>query len=126
MGGTEELGSWQSGPSLRPSRSCCRRGVEPPLEGVPSIEAADELPHEPVLPEKSPGCIRKAGRNAAHDSSYGDIRSELLQDVGKKGNIVLRPGAEEISGPFFVLRRHGRPLQELKLVKLEETHWQGI
>ena len=35
MGGPSP-GSRMAGPSLRPSRSCCRRGVEPPLEGVPS------------------------------------------------------------------------------------------
>ena len=70
-----------AGPSLQPSRSCCRRGVEPPLVGISSIEAVHESFHEIVLPEKPPGCIRETGRNAARDSSYGDIRTESVSKM---------------------------------------------
>lgn len=90
------------------------------------MEAGDEPFHEFILPEKPPGSIREAGRDAADDSADGDIRTEALDDIGQKGNIILRPGAEEVPGLFMVFRRHGSPFQELELMELEETHRKGI
>ena len=62
------------------------------------MEAGDEPFHEFILPEKPPGSIREAGRDAADNPADGDIRTEALDDIGQKGNIILRPGAEEVPG----------------------------
>ena len=42
------------------------------------MEAGDEPFHEFILPEKPPGSIREAGRDAADDPADGDIRTEAL------------------------------------------------
>ena len=85
------------------------------------MEAGKEPLHKLVRAEEAPWGIREAGRDAADDPSDGDIRPEALDDIGKKRNIFLRSGAEEVPGLFFVLRGHGRPFQELELMELEEA-----